>query len=148
MQHRDLELCVALSFFEKMKIYVTTMKKEFHMPFKPILIIFLILFPMVFFYYTVETKQEFIDISAFFLISGLTGALYPLIFHKLGFNTSLILLCGVISSIFVFFISNFMSSDSSGFIKAGAIAFLYLAVFIPCYLISISLQVVVLKYSK
>lgn len=111
----------------------------------PPLISLLILLPMGFFYFVLETKQDFIDIGLFFLMAGLKGVLYPLIFYKLKLNTPLILLLGVISSILVFFISNFMKSDSSGFIKAGAVALMYLAVFIPCYLISTFLQVIVLK---
>ncbi|HEM7310152.1 TPA: hypothetical protein U2K59_002877 [Acinetobacter baumannii] len=108
----------------------------------------LILLPMSFFYFVVSTKQDVIDIGLFFLLAGLKGVLYPFIFHKLNLKTPLILLLGAISSIFVFFISNFMKGDSSGFIQAGAVALMYLAVFIPCYLISTFLQVVVLKNSK
>ena len=114
----------------------------------PPLISLLILLPMGFFYFVLETEQDFIDIGLFFLMAGLMGILYPLIFHRLKLNTPLILLLGVISSILVFFISNFMKDDSSGFIKAGAIALMYLAVFIPCYLISTFLQMIVLKNRK
>ena len=81
-------------------------------------------------------------------MARLKGVLYPLIFHKLKANTSLILLLGVISSTLVFFISNFMKSDSSGFITAEAVALMYLAVFIPCYLISTFLQMIILKNRK
>ena len=119
------------------------------MPFiAPPLIILLILLPMGFFYLVLETKQDFIDIGLFFLMAGLKGILYPLIFHRLKLNTLLILLFGAISSILVFFISNFMKSDSSGFIKAGAVSLMYLAVFIPCYLIATFVQVMVLKERK
>lgn len=100
------------------------------------------------FYLVLETKQDFIDIGLFFLMAGLKGVLYPLIFHRLKLNTPLILLLGAISSILVFFISNFMKSDSSGFIKAGAVSLMYLAVFIPCYLIATFVQVMVLKERK
>lgn len=81
-------------------------------------------------------------------MAGLKGILYPFLFHKLKLNTPLILLLGVLSSIFVFFISTFMKGDSSGFIQAGAVALMYLTVFILCYLISIFLQVVVFKNFK
>lgn len=114
----------------------------------PILISLLILLPMGFFYFVMGTKQDFIDVGLFFSMAGLKGILYPFLFHKLKLNTPLILLLGVISSIFVFFISTFMKGDSSGFIQAGAVALMYLAIFIPCYLISTFLQVIVLKNRK
>lgn len=41
-----------------------------------------------------------------------------------------------------------MKGDSSGFIQAGAVALMYLVIFIPCYLISTFLQVIVLKNRK
>lgn len=111
----------------------------------PYLISLLILLPMGFFYFVMGTKQDFIDVGVFFLMAGMKGVLYPFLFHKLKLNTPLILLLGAISSLLVFFISNFMKSDSSGFIQAGAVALMYLAVFIPCYLISTFLQVLILK---
>lgn len=124
-------------------------KKEFYMPFiTPILISFLTLLPMGFFYFVVGTKQNFIDVGLFFFIVGLKGILYPFLFHKLKLETPSILLLGVLSSIFVFFISAFMTVDSSGFIQAGTVAVMYLIVFIPCYLISTFLQLIVLKKSK
>ena len=81
-------------------------------------------------------------------MAGLKGVLYPFLFHKLKQKTPLILLLGVISLIFVLFVSSFMKGDSSGFIQAGAVALMYLVIFIPCYLISIFLQVIVLKNRK
>lgn len=124
-------------------------KKEFYMPFiAPVLISFLTLLPMGFFYFVVGTKQNFIDVGLFFFIAGLKGILYPFLFHKLKLNTPSILLLGVLSSIFVFFISTFMTVDSSGFIRAGTVAVMYLIVFIPCYLISTFLQLIVLKKRK
>jgi len=109
------------------------------------LIVLLILLPMSFFYFVVSTKQNVIDIGLFFLLAGLKGVLYPFIFHKLNLKTPLILLLGGISSIFVFFISNFMKGDSSGFHTGRSSRSYIFSSIIPCYLISTFLQVIVLK---
>lgn len=104
---------------------------------KTFVISILILCPMTFFYFVTESRNGFIPIEMYFGFPIFVGAIYPYIFLKFGLKKlEFIFLGGVISTL-ICLVSNFMySRDSFGIITAGAIALIYLMLFIPPYLVS------------
>jgi hypothetical protein len=92
---------------------------------------------MTFFYFVTESRNGFIPIEMYFGFPIFVGAIYPYIFLKFGLKKLEVIFLGGVISTLICLVSNFMySRDSFGIITAGAMALIYLMLFIPPYLVS------------
>ncbi len=104
---------------------------------KTFIISILILCPMTFFYFVTESRNGFVPGEVYISFPIFVGAIYPYIFFKFGLKKLEVIFLGAVISTLICLVSNFMySRDSFGIITAGAMALIYLILFIPPYLIS------------
>lgn len=90
-----------------------------------------------FFYFVTESRNSFVSGELYMGFPIFVGAIYPYIFLKFGLKKANVIFLGGVITALICIISNFMHSrDSFGMITAGVMAFIYLMLFIPPYLIS------------